>query len=149
MFKLTIETENPAVLVAIANAVKNTPPLGFQSSSEKPIPINVHASIKDMKAAKDNLVLAPNTTVQEVPNEEPPSPPAPIVDPLSEEAAKDKGQDIRKLLLAVSKLDGHDIQTAKAVAAKAAGIDPSGINKDFPTHPKADDAIKALKALVE
>jgi hypothetical protein len=143
MFELTIKTDNPALLIAIANVVKNTPPVGYNEG--KPVEVNVHASLKDMKAAVDNVDLAPNAKVKEEPIDEPTTKP---VDPLASEAAKDKGQRIRKLLLAVSKLDGQDIQSAIAVAAKAAGVEPSGVNKAFPSHPKADEAIKSLEAML-
>ena len=92
MFELTIKTDNPAVLLAIANAVKNTPPLGFQEG--KPVEVNIHASLKDMKAAKEAVDLAPNTTVKEVVDEEPPTPPVTPTDPVAAEAYKVWREDI-------------------------------------------------------
>lgn len=148
MFELTIKTDNPEVLKAVAVAVKNAPPATLQMSDS--VPVNVHASIKDMKEAVDNLDAVPEAKVVEQPSEKPLTEPAPTVEDKvapSEDDAKEKGQRLRQLILAVSKLDGQSIQSAKEVAATAAGITPDKIDKDFPKNPKVDAAISALTEL--
>lgn len=150
MFELTIKTDNPEVLKAVAVAVKNAPPATLQVSDS--VPVNVHASIKDMKAAVDNLDAVPEAKVVEQPSGKPLTEPVPLVEveadvAPTEDVAKEKGQRLRQLILAVSKLPDHTIQSAKEVAAKAADITPDKIDKDFPKNPKVDAAISALAEL--
>ena len=65
----------------------------------------------------------------------------------TDDEAKEKGQRLRQLILAVSKLPDQTIQSAKEVAATAAGITPDKIDKDFPKNPKVDASISALAEL--
>ena len=144
MFELTIRTDNPDLIRAIADLVKNTPPPGW-TEDNKPPQVNVHASIKDMKAAQANVNVAPSAgevkpqVIPEAPAPiEPTAEPAPPIDP------KETGQRLRELLLKVSQMDGQDIQTAKAIAITAVGGGVQ-IDKEFPNHPRVQDAITALE----
>lgn len=143
MFTITIETENPAVLIAIAKAVKNTPPVGFTEvrpgDDVKPPEVSIHTTEAKAEDAKEAVNVNPKATVKVEDPLAAPSPP-----PAADTAAI--GQRVRELLLAVSKMDGQTIQTAKDIAVNAVGGGVA-VDKEFPNHPKVQDAIKALEAV--
>ena len=145
MFTLTINTDDPIVLANIAKAIANTPPAGFVSVDGGVMPdqpVIIHATEAKKEEAKAAVVKKESTKVKEepIPEPEPTPPPAATAD------SAEIGQRLRELLLAVSKLDGKTIADAKQIAATGAGVDVTAINKDFPSHPKAADAIAALEA---
>jgi len=147
---ITIETENVAVLSAVANAVKNTPPEGFVSENGPlPTEIQVHAPEEKAVEAVEAVVATPEAVVEvaepTIPQE---AVTTPVEAPKPDEGVKAIGQELRQALLGVSKLEGKTIQCAKEIAAKAAGIDVSEIGKDFPSHPKAKSAIDALRGVI-
>jgi hypothetical protein len=144
VFEVTIRTDNPAVLVAIAKAVENTPPLGWNEG--KPTDVNVHASLKSMKEAMDTVNAKADVLIKEdvipaptiTPPVEPTATPAPPID------TKEVGQRLREALLAVSKMEGQTIQTAKEIAVNAVGGGVA-VDKDFPNHARVEEAITALR----
>ena len=151
MFSITITTDDPQVIMNIAKAVKNTPPMGFSSVTGPP-EVVIHAPPEKFREAKENLNV--NEEVVEI-KEEPIEPtPIPATESITQEVEAPPapnpatGQELRRLLLNVANLEDQNIQTAKKIAAEAAGIDPSGINKDFPNHPKVREAMAALEALL-
>jgi hypothetical protein len=147
MFSITINTDDPQVIINIAKAVNNTPPAGFvsvpggtsTSIDVKPPEVVIHTTEDKVEEAKAAVNVTEEATVKV---EEPIVKEEPTAD------VKAIGQKLRQLLLNVSKLDGKTIQDAKEIAAKGAGVDTSAINKDFPAHPKAHDAIKALEGVL-
>lgn len=134
------------ILSAIARAINNVPPEGYTEvrvgEDPKPAEVTIHASSEKAEEAVESVNLndAATAKVEKLVENQ--------VDKTPDDT-KDKGQRLRELLLGVSKIDGQNIQTAKKIAADAAGIMPDEINKDFPNHPKVDDAIKALEGLIE
>ena len=144
MFELTIRTDNPALLAAIAKVVQNTPPVGYNEG--KPTPVNVHASIKDMKAAKEAVDLAPDTKVKEVPLDEPTAPvTAQTPEPAAEATARDERRaKLRKLVTdAGAKIDGG-IPAAMQKAMALAGVAEA---KDLPDCGNFDEVCAALLAM--
>lgn len=174
MFKLTIETDNPAVLAAIAKAVESVPPKGWEEGRGKAPKINVHASLASMKDATENVNTVDGVTVtQEVIPEEPsvtPKTDAAIDDAVSKakakrEAAKaekpepevtDAGSAppdaeaqrvaLRGLVVKVSKETSKSLKEATAAATEAAGLDsPSQLANCSPeAYAKAKAALEMI-----
>ena len=130
MFTVTIETDNPAVLVAFANAVKNTPPVGYTES--KPKPIDTEASMKDLKAdpvevtvhAPAEKVEAAKAALNAVPEATVKSDPIPSGQK-TEIDVDARRKQLRQLVIEVSKMDDYDVKSASALAVKAAGLETS------------------------
>lgn len=145
MFKLTIETDNPAILAAIANAVKNTPPAGWTEGHAKPPEINVNASLKNMKAAKEAVNVNEEATVKEevIPEEKPTPQPTPQVDPKD---AEERRVILRGLVVKVSKETDKTLKEATEAATKAAGLEnPSQLtNCSVEAYEKAKAALEGL-----
>jgi len=146
MFTINITTDDPAVLIAIGKAVKNLPPEGFTSVDAHETPeVTIHAAKEKIEEAAKAVNVKGEVKVvkEETPKPEP-------IDPRGREPEeiKEIGQRLRQALLGVSKLDGKSVKDAKDIAAEAAGVPVESIGKDFPSHPKALDAIAALEALL-
>lgn len=142
MFKLTIETDNPAILAAVAQAVQNTPPVGWSEGRPKPPEVNVHASLKSMKDAKEAVNLADGATVAEevIPDDLPVTTAGMKAATEKSKAGKaneaakahnanfdpedseERRKALRGLVVKVSKETDKTIKEATAAATKAAGL---------------------------
>lgn len=141
MFEITIKTDNPDVLAAIAKAVKAVPPVGLDIGSGPP-KVNVHASVNDMKAATENVNLNPEATVNEVPLEEPKTEAPAKTD---EEARNERRAKLRQLVTAAGEAIEGGIPAAMAEAIKVSSVTEA---KDLPDCDNFDAVCNALIALV-
>lgn len=154
MFKLTIETDNPAILAAIANAVKNTPPAGWTEASGPP-EVNVHASLKSMKAAKEAVNVTDGATVKEEvipeekakPDKKATTPKSePVQPPVDPKDAEERRVILRGLVVRVSKETDKTLKEATEIAANASGVgSPAHLtNCSVEAFEKARAALEAL-----
>lgn len=151
MFEITIKTDNPDVLAAIAKAVKSVPPVGLEISGEPKV--NVHATLKDMKAATENVNLNPEATVNEVPLDEAPATEAPKPEApkpeapakTDEEARNERRAKLRQLVTAAGEKMEGGIPAAMAEAIKVSSVKEA---KDLPDCDNFDAVCEALVALV-
>lgn len=139
MFELTIKTDNPEVLKAVALAVKNTPPVGYNEG--KPTVVNVNASIKDMKDAKDNLDLATGATTKEDPLEDVPA----AASKTEAETREDRRAELRGLINDVAdKVTGGNVGEAVKLALEKADV---GDAKSLPDAGNYDEVKAHLMEL--
>ena len=144
-FELNLDDEQGIQqLGRLARALNNVPPTGLRTASgpmETPPPdVTVHAPPTQAAQAQAAVNTAPGATVAADPLPDPVAAPT-----LTEEQIKATGQRLRELLLSVTKMPGKDINTAKQIAAAAAGVPVEKIDKDFPAHPNVAAAIGALE----
>lgn len=140
MFSVTIQTDNPAVLIAIAKAVQNTPPVGFQQvGGDEPTEVTINAVKEKVEEAKAALNLTPDASVKvdEVP--------APESVPQSDEAEQERRRKIlRGLIVKVAEADGYDVRKASDLAIEAAGVPNGAALADCPVE-QFEKAVARLK----
>lgn len=122
MFTVTITTDNPAILVAIGNAVKNIPPAGYEEGRPKPVEVNVHSTLKEAKNAKETVNLAENAKAVAKPVEPEPKPePKPEAKPSPDDVEK-RRQELRSLVVKVGKETNKGLKEVTQIAVDAAGL---------------------------
>jgi hypothetical protein len=172
LFKLTIETDNPAVLAAIANAVNNTPPKGWDGG--QPPEVTVHATPEKLREAIDAVnpvegaVVKPEGVVSPTDKgsaaeairddavtkakakrekaKEKAAQPDPKPEPVDAKDAEERRVILRGLVVRVSKETPKTLKEATETAAKAAGVDtPARLsNCSADAFGKAKAALEAL-----
>lgn len=137
MFEIKIQTDNPEILIAIANAIKSVPPVGLEIG--KPVEVNVHASMADMKAATENVNLADNAVVKEVEPEET------AVKETPTDERNERRSKLRKLVTAAGEKMEGGIPAAMAEAIKVSSVTEA---KDLPDCDNFDAVCNRLTVLI-